>query len=214
MLGSRAVSRFGTWIGTAFGAGGCIAFSLVAFVATPAQAESTADEESPPPIVADAGSEQAPDASCPDGGCDDAGVAKAKPPADDSEEPTEEKSPPEPRPTRVSLDSIAFKNGEVPRAQRALERLAAKELSTCATENGGVAGQGTVELKFLVRARGRAEGVDLGRTRNVPPEVAKCLAFTLARRPVGAPSDEPVFVTARFKLVEDKAAAKPKRRGN
>lgn len=211
MLGCRAVSRFGTWIRSAFGAGGCVAFSLVALISMPARADSKADEERPP-VVADAGSGQAPDA-CQEGACDDAGASESKAPAQDSDKAGQAEAPPEPRPTRVSLDSVTFGNGEVPRAQRSLERLADKELSACATENGGVSGQGTVELKFLVRARGRAEGVELGRTRNVPPEVAKCLAFTLARRPVGAPSDEPVFVTAKFKLVEDKAAAKPKRKG-
>jgi len=189
----------------AFGVGGCIVFSAVTLISTSARAEAAEDEERPP-VVADAGAEQAPD-PCANGACADAGAPSTKP--DDADDA----GAPEPRPTRVSLESVTFDNGEVPRAQRSLEKLAEKELSICATESGGVAGQGTVELKFLVRVRGRAEGVEIGKARNVPPEVAKCLAFTLARRSVGAPSEEPVFVTAKFKLVEDKTATKPKRKG-
>lgn len=173
---------------------------MAMLVASPAWAEETAEPE-PPQGEVDAGAD-----GCQGGSCEDAG---AKQP-DDSTEPPKDATP-EPRPTRVTLESVSFQNGEVPRAERALEKLAEKELSACATANGGVVGQGSVELKFLVRSRGRAEGVEVAKARNVPPEVAKCLAFTLARRPVGAPSDEPVFVTARFKLVEDKAPAKSKK---
>ena len=176
---------------------------MVAMLASiPLRAEEAAEPD-PPHAEADAGAE-----GCQGGACEDAGAKKPDDVADAGSE-----APPQPRPTRVTLEGVTFENGEVPRAQRALEKLAEKELSACATANGGVSGQGTVELKFLVRSRGRAEGVEVAKARNVPPEVARCLAFTLSRRPVGAPSDEPVFVTAKFKLVEDKLAGKPKGKG-
>lgn len=164
------------------------------------------------PFASDAGSSG--DAGCGDGGCAesepsppraDAGAAESGK-ADAPDE--REAPPPKPRPTRVLVDTVSFANGEVPRAQASLEKLAQQELSTCASQNGGVQGTGKVELKFLVRSRGRAEGVEVGRVQNVPPAVASCLAWTLARRPVGAPSDEPVFVTVTFKLIEEKTPAK------
>lgn len=211
--------RLGQWIWATFGAGGLLALSTAAVISTPASAETksadAADAGSGPAVI-DAGSPE--DAGCGDPGCaesdrprgeGDAGVADAgKQGPDAASDEVAGDAGPTFRATQVSVVSVSFQNSEVPRAQASLERLASKELSACASENGGVEGQGSVELKFLVRARGRAEGVDVGRARNVPPAVASCLASTLSRRPVGAPSEEPVFVTVALKLVEEKSSAK------
>lgn len=107
------------------------------------------------------------------------------------------------RPTKVRVGSIAFDGGDVPRAKGALERLAKGVLAKCASERGGVRGSGSVELKFLVRARGRAEGVEVEKVKNVPRPVVDCLASTLARRPVGAPTSEPVGVTVVLELEDE-----------
>lgn len=132
----------------------------------------------------------------------DAGLADALPSPDAGAEPVRaadagaaEAAEVKVRPTKVAVGSIAFEGGDVPRAKTLLDRLAKGALSTCASERGGVRGSGTVELRFLVRASGRAEGVDVGKVKGVPRAVVECLASTLARRPVGAPTAEPVGVT-------------------
>lgn len=216
------MSRFRQWIWFIFGVGGAVTLSSAVLVTAPASAEATTAEERTLP-ASDAGSDAlVGDASadagsaCPDGGCPPSEKARAERDAGEGDAIAEGKAPaqvdgePKPRPTRVVVDSISFENGEVPRAQVSLEKLANQELAACASERGGVQGEGTVELKFLVRARGRAEGVDVGKVRNVPAAVVHCLATTLARRPIGAPSDEPVGVTATLKLIDDKAQERPK----
>jgi hypothetical protein len=144
-----------------------------------------------------------PDAGGPDVDLPDVGgepVLAADAGAEDAESPHL-------RPTKVRVGSISFDNGDVPRAKAVLERLAKGELSKCASEHGGVRGSGSVELKFLVRARGRAEGVDVGKVKGVPRAVVECLVNALARRAVGAPTTEPVGVTVVLELEEEPPAA-------
>jgi hypothetical protein len=54
--------------------------------------------------------------------------------------------------------------------------------------------EGTIDLRFLVRAPGRAEGVDVDKARGLSGDVVRCMASALARSYVGVPSDEPVGV--------------------
>lgn len=201
-----SMSRIRQSVWAALIASGLASFSTL-LLAPSASADTAIAEGRGSP---DAGThERVPDASapkCADGGCSDADAGSSPEARDDAGDAGEEDAQPISRPTRVSVSSVSFRNGEVPRAQASLERLV-KELSACATENGGVKGEGSVELRFLVRARSRAEGVEVGRTRNVSPAVAQCIAWTVARRPMGAPSDEPVFVTAILTLTEEKRAS-------
>jgi hypothetical protein len=100
----------------------------------------------------------------------------------------------------VKVASVTFEAGEVPRAERVLDRLAKKELAACVSgPREGRPGQvAQVTLSFLVRARGRAEGVEVDKVRGVSAEAARCMAQVLARRAVGAPSSDPVGVKVVF----------------
>lgn len=201
------VIRLGQRIRAAFAAVGLVTLSVFVFASVPPSAAATV-EEVQDHEVSDAGADvfTQGDASSgvgPEAGPGDGGAITA--PSDEAGDDRDVR----PRLTRVVVESVVFANGEVPRAQASLDKLATQELAACATERGGVSGEGTVELKFLVRVRGRAEGVSVGRVRNVPPRVVDCLAWTLSRRPVGAPSDDPVGVTALLRLI-DLGPANPK----
>jgi hypothetical protein len=101
----------------------------------------------------------------------------------------------------ASIEGITFDGGEVPRVPAALERLK-KEFIRCASvERGLTKGEPSIELRFLVRAPGKAEGVDVGDARGVSADVARCARAALAGRAVGAPSSDPVGVSfsVRFK---------------
>jgi hypothetical protein len=144
------------------------------------------------PDSPDAGADAAPEASAPlrrDGG----GVVDASAPI-----PL--------RPFSATVEGLSFENGEVPRAAAALERIK-KDFSKCASaestpgRSDGVKPDGSIELRFLVRAPGKAEGVDVVQSRGVSADVVKCVATSLAGRSVGAPTNEPVAVSlvVRFK---------------
>src|SRR5689334_15524850 len=69
-------------------------------------------------------------------------------------------------PPKVSLPVVEvgapkFENGEVPKAEKAINGVSA-EIAKCIAEHGGLSGAaGTLKVQFLVRARGRAEGVEV-----------------------------------------------------
>lgn len=118
-----------------------------------------------------------------------AASSSAPPPSSSSQEP-----PPVPAPAatvRVSTLTVSADQGGLPGAERHL-RAARKAFARCVEQHGGVEGEaGEVTLRFLVRARGRAEGVSVARRRGVRVEAARCLAETLDRRWVGQP-EEPI----------------------
>jgi hypothetical protein len=98
----------------------------------------------------------------------------------------------------VAIEGLTFDSGDVPRAPAALERIK-KDFTKCGIES--LKGEGTIELRFLVRAPGRAEGVDVVQSRGMSSDIVRCVASSLAGRPVGAPTSDPVAVslTVRFK---------------
>jgi hypothetical protein len=100
----------------------------------------------------------------------------------------------------VAIEGLAFDSGDVPRAPAALERIK-KDFAKCGSEIGSLKGEATIELRFLVRAPGRAEGVDVVQSRGMSSDIVRCVASSLAGRPVGAPTSDPVAVslTVRFK---------------
>jgi hypothetical protein len=99
----------------------------------------------------------------------------------------------------VSIEGLSFDGGDVPRAPLALDRIK-KDFTRCVGD-GALRGEGTIELRFLVRAPGRAEGVDVAQSRGVSGDAVRCVAAALAGRVVGAPTADPVGVsiTVRFK---------------
>jgi hypothetical protein len=98
----------------------------------------------------------------------------------------------------ASIENLTFQNGDVPHARVALERIK-KDFAKCAVNELGPAG-GTAELRFIVRAAGRAEGVDVARVHGVSANIMRCVTSALTLRSVGAPSADPVGVilTVRF----------------
>ena len=103
----------------------------------------------------------------------------------------------------VSVEALTFANGDVPRAAAALDRMR-KDFARCALEGQGpVRNEAAIDLRFLVRAPGRAEGVDVVQSKGVPADVVKCVALVLANRLVGAPSDDPVGVSTTLRFKKD-----------
>lgn len=108
------------------------------------------------------------------------------------------------RAASITVDSLDFENGDVPRAQAALERFAKRELSRCAGDHDWKAGgrrsesAAHIELRFLVRAPGRAEGIDVSGVRGLSTRLVQCITSALSNRLIGAPSADPVAVKVRF----------------
>jgi outer membrane biosynthesis protein TonB len=151
-----------------------------------------------PPSTADAGSDAAP---APDAAPDKS--AQDKP----SEKPAPEKPAPEkPQPPPiVTVSAPKFEGGEVPRAEKFLNGQL-EGIAKCIATNGGLTGKkGSVKLSFLVRARGRAEGVEVASSKGISDDAGGCIRVLLKNRAVGAPSADPVGVTVTFTLEPGKA---------
>lgn len=104
-------------------------------------------------------------------------------------------APPARRGVIAELASLALDGGDVPRAQSTLARLVKADVARCVAEHGGVTSEVRAHARFLVRARGRVEGLEI-ESKPVAPEVARCLTSTLSGRAVGAPSTEPIAADA------------------
>ena len=122
------------------------------------------------------------------------------------------------RSAQVVVEGVTFENGDVPRAATSLERMK-KELARCAvTDNPRDDGkERLIRLRFIVRAPGRAEGVDVVQVRDMSPDMTRCVILATKNRFVGHPSDDPVSVELTFRLsqkLENSAkAVLPLRRG-
>lgn len=98
-------------------------------------------------------------------------------------------------PPEVEVKPPTFESGDVPRAEKTLIKLG-DEIARCVAENGGLArSTGTMKVQFIVRARGRAEGVEVLSSQGVSPEAATCVRLLLKNRNVGHPTTDPVGVT-------------------
>ncbi len=111
------------------------------------------------------------------------------------------------RPVVVTLEGPVFDGGDVPRAASALERMKGA-FSRCASiENAFTKNEASIDLRFLVRAPGRAEGVDVDKARGVSSDVVRCMTSVLARSYIGAPSDDPVGVAVTVRVRRPEAAS-------
>jgi hypothetical protein len=81
--------------------------------------------------------------------------------------------------------------GKLPEAEKKLS--AAKDRYVdCVAKNGGLEeSRGEVQVRFLVRARGRAEGVSVVKKSGLGSQAAQCIAEVVDRRQVGVP-EEPI----------------------
>ncbi|AUX25058.1 hypothetical protein SOCEGT47_056010 [Sorangium cellulosum] len=120
------------------------------------------------------------DAGAPDGAAPEASVASPPP--------------------IVEVGEPEFLNGEVPNVTKRLGRLSA-DLAKCVGDHGGLTGSsGNVKLQFLVRVRGRAEGVEVLSSRGVTAEAERCIRVFLKNRTIGVPTADPVGVTVTLSL--------------
>lgn len=103
---------------------------------------------------------------------------------------------------KARVVSLSFENGVAGRAHASLKRVQGK-MAECVDKEGGLKSQSArLKVLFLVRARGRAEGLIVASARNIPPKVVRCITKVIEAQPVGAPSNDPVGVTALIELKE------------
>jgi len=106
--------------------------------------------------------------------------------------------PPKDRPTApptVEIGAPRFDNGQVTKVDKSLGKHAA-DLARCVADHGGVSGDaGSMKIQFLVRSRGRAEGVEVLASKGVSAEASACVRVLLKNKAIGAPSADPVGVT-------------------
>lgn len=149
-------------------------------------------EEREARLVLGAASARAPQsASAPAAASSSAPPVGPAPPAASSSTPVDP-PPPDPRSAvRVATLTVTADQGGLPGAERHL-RGARKVFARCVEQHGGVERESAeISLRFLVRARGRAEGVSVARRRGLRAEAARCIAEALDRRWVGQP-EEPI----------------------
>lgn len=86
--------------------------------------------------------------------------------------------------------------GRLPLAPRKLG-LASDRFIDCVTKNGGLSAErGEAHVRFLVRERGRAEGVGVAKRSGMTAAAAQCIADVIDRRFVGVPEEPIVGATA------------------
>jgi hypothetical protein len=160
------------------------------------------------PIPADAGSDSGP--RCPYGALEDPHRGFVRCLLPDERDagwlpPPPQGEPPAPEPPRdagpgaplpiVEIGPPKFESGEVTKVEKSLNK-AAVDLARCVAEHGGLTGESaTVKVQFLVRSRGRAEGVEVLAAKGVSAEAAGCVRLVLKNKAIGAPTADPVGVT-------------------
>jgi len=120
--------------------------------------------------------------------------------------------PTPPRSTRVyrkvsvkEVGAAQADTGELPEAQPQLRKVH-ERYAQCVSNNGGLEGaQGKVTLRFLVRERGRAEGVSVKERQGVSLAAAKCVAEVVDRRYVGYPAAPIVGATLSIEFMPEGA---------
>lgn len=107
-------------------------------------------------------------------------------------------------PVSIEVGEPRFTSGDVANARTALERLS-KKFKACIDDNGGLTGaRGELELSFLVRAAGKAEGADVAKVKGIGDAAKKCVQDALKKKAIGTPSDDPIGVTVVLKLTASK----------
>jgi hypothetical protein len=117
--------------------------------------------------------------------------SQGEPPA----QPPPKEAPRSGPPPVVEIGAAKFESGDVPKADKALGKLAG-DIAQCVAEHGGLTGDaGTLKVTFLVRARGRAEGVEVSGAKGVTAEATACVRVLLKNKAIGAPTADPVGVS-------------------
>lgn len=107
----------------------------------------------------------------------------------------EEPSQPE---LAVDVEAVKADEGELTGAKLAAQSAKTRYLA-CIDTNGGVAQPSAeVVVRFLVRERGRAEGVSVKSFKGLSKQAAKCVANVVDRRHVGVPETPLVGASVRI----------------
>jgi len=73
----------------------------------------------------------------------------------------------------------------------------------CVNDNGGLKdASGEVQVRFMLRQRGRAEGVSVAKRSGVSAEAARCVSEVVDRRYVGVPAEPIVGATVSIKFIK------------
>ena len=100
----------------------------------------------------------------------------------------------------MKVGPVTADEGTLPQAEKKLS--AAKDkLIGCVADNGGLEKESAdVQVRFLVGARGRAEGVSVHKKSGLGAKAATCVADVVDRRTVGTPDVPMVGATAVIKF--------------
>jgi hypothetical protein len=105
--------------------------------------------------------------------------------------PGSEEEPPDTRKLSMEVGPVQVDSGTLPLALKKLQAPSDRYLE-CVEKHGGVTkSDGEVQVRFLVRERGRAEGAVVKLRRAVSEKAAACIADVVDRRFVGHP-DVPI----------------------
>jgi hypothetical protein len=100
----------------------------------------------------------------------------------------------------AELVSVVADEGELPLARRKLAAPLDRYVKCVANHGGLTAPVGLVEVRFLVRERGRAEGTSVEKSHGVTEAAANCIAQVIDRRPTGVPEAPLVGATATIRV--------------
>jgi hypothetical protein len=108
---------------------------------------------------------------------------------------------PEPeQPLSARLVRVLVDDGKLPIAEKKLD-VPRDRYVDCVKKNGGLSAErGEVHVRFLVRARGRAEGVSVAKKSGLGAKAAACIADVVDRRAVGTPEAPMVGATAVIEI--------------
>jgi hypothetical protein len=100
----------------------------------------------------------------------------------------------------VEMGEPSFESGEVPKIDKFLKGVE-DGIGKCIAKHGGLSGSaGKMKISFLVRSRGKAEGVEISGAKGVTGEAKECIRLLLKNKNVGAPSAEFVGVNVTVTL--------------
>ncbi len=126
------------------------------------------------------------------------------PPSQGDEPPAAQPRPAAAAAPLVEIGAPKFDNGQVTKVEKSLGKASA-DIARCVADHGGLSGDaGSLKIQFLVRARGRAEGVEVLAAKGVTPEASACVRVLLRNKAIGAPSADPVGVTVTISLKPSK----------
>jgi hypothetical protein len=104
----------------------------------------------------------------------------------------------------IGLGPVTADSGDLPEAVKSLSK-ANDRYVQCVQSNGGLTeATGKVDVRFLVRGRGRAEGSTAKRHSGMSQAAAKCIADVVDRRFVGYPANEMVGATLVITVTKKK----------